>query len=123
MLLLRKRDRKMWRLNNIMALFFLCFVTSVVAMRDPTRPPTEQLAAMGGKEDKRFAVSSILHAVNRQHVVINGQVLREGDVINGVKVVKIEDDRVQLMDGAMVIEIPIYKRVKEPVAADMEKKQ
>lgn len=108
-----------WVIRAI-AFFFLCAVMQSFAMRDPTRPPAGQLAQMGAKEDKRFVVSSILHAADRHHVVINGQVLKVGDTINGAKVIKIEQDQVQLLEGATAIQVQIYKKIKEPVVANKE---
>ena len=104
--------------SKAVTLFFLCAVMQAFGMRDPTRPPTEQLAKIVTKEDKRFVVNSILHASDRHHVVINGQVLKVGDTINGVKLIKIESHQVQLMEGATLIQISIYKKVKEPVVAN-----
>lgn len=101
-----------WLIKAI-TLLVLCMVTQSFAMRDPTRPPAEQLSKIASTEDKRFVVNSILHAPDRHHVVINGQVLKVGDTISGVKVIKIEQNQVQLMEGTTLIQVPIYKKIKE----------
>lgn len=109
-----------WLINAI-AFFFLCMTMQSVAMRDPTRPPAEQLVKIGATEDKRFVVNSILHAADRHHAVINGQVVKVGDTINGAKVLKIEQNQVQLIEGTTIIQIPIFKKIKEPVIANQQK--
>lgn len=107
------KGKKMQWLIKAIAFFFLCVMTQCLAMRDPTQPPAEQLAKIGSTEDKRFVVNSILHGPGRHHVVINGEVLKVGDTISGAKVLKIEQNQVQLIEGTTVIQVPIYKKIKE----------
>lgn len=104
----------MQRLLNLIALLLLLSIACAFAMRDPTRPPAELMAKWVSSEDKRFVIQSVLHGPDRHLVIINGTVLRVGDTISGVKVLKIGENSVQLMEGAKVFEIGMYKKIKEP---------
>ena len=69
-------------------------------LRDPTRPPAG-LTQSGGKQgaqpkDSDLNLQSILIAPNRRSAIIDGRLLRVGEVLSGFKVVSIEEGAVTL---------------------------
>lgn len=62
---------------------------------DPTRPDLVRGATpLSGAE---FTVTAIFFSDERQHAVVNGKLVAQGDQIDGAKVMKIRPDALDLM--------------------------
>jgi len=48
-----------------------------------------------GSQSKRGIVTGIIHSQQNSHAIIDGRCVREGDIINGAKVVRINPDSVE----------------------------
>ncbi|MEM9404035.1 MAG: general secretion pathway protein GspB [Pseudomonadota bacterium] len=62
---------------------------------DPTRPDNYRASGPRGGAPV-YVVSAIFSSDNRQVAVVNGRLVREGDRIGQVEVVRIDEDRVTL---------------------------
>lgn len=78
---------------------------------DPTRPLGygRIVSVQASKEQVTIVLNSILMANDRKIAIINGQQLREGDIIKGVgaQIKKIEADAVTLQQGGKVWRLPL----------------
>ncbi|MFC4701076.1 hypothetical protein ACFO4O_12960 [Glaciecola siphonariae] len=86
---------KLFILGALSSLTMLAF-----AQQDPTRPPSviaQQLTPLQ-KVNAPFNVSAIFTRNDRRYAVVNGQVLKQGDEILGMKVSGIEASNVTLSD-------------------------
>lgn len=106
------RARKMQLINKIVYIFLFGAVMNAYALRDPTQPPSEELAKNATVQDKRFLLEGLLHGEDRHYAIINGKVLKAGDMVGDVKIMKITADYVQLMDKNKVVKLAIYQDVK-----------
>ncbi|BFM16975.1 hypothetical protein R50073_31580 [Maricurvus nonylphenolicus] len=105
--------------QGVLALFFSTLMGSVVAadysaMRDPTKPlrfkaETEGLASL--------SLHSVLISEDRKFAVINGKQVKEQDVINGARVVKIQPGRVRVLINGKEQELIMRAQVKKPAKA------
>ncbi len=77
-------------------LLLLCWapVSHSEVLRDPTRPVDYQGAEMVVSQD--WQVSMILGNRDGKQALINDSFVKEGDTIDGYRVVKIREDRVEL---------------------------
>lgn len=80
-------------------------------LRDPTKPlrfvaETEGLASL--------SLHSVLISEERKFAVINGKQVREQDVINGARILKIEPGRVKLLINGREKELVMRAQVKQP---------
>jgi MSHA biogenesis protein MshK len=77
------------------------------ALDDPTRPYRSASPGGPGEAARPFELSGVLLAPNRRVAVINGGLYREGDLVNGARVVRIEPRSVRLQRGdqSLVVEL------------------
>lgn len=75
--------------------------TSVVALRDPTRPPADPTISRSAESHtvQHWNLSSILISPQRRIAVINGRSLQVGQSLAGARVLSIEADQVVLRQG------------------------
>jgi len=91
---------------------------SVMAWGDPTEPPFRS-AVNNAVIIKSEAVapgltlSSILISPNRRVAVINGEILKPNESIQGARIVAIEPDRVLLDNAGKKIELFLLSDVKQ----------
>lgn len=80
-------------------LLICALLTSMVYANDPTRPPhwlqAPAQSAPAFNPDK-YQLQQIIQHPQRQVAVINGQLLRVGDEIDGARLVRIDATSVQL---------------------------
>jgi len=83
---------------------FICssaHFVSIAAQQDPTRPPSviaQQLAPL--KEfNAEFNLSAIFTRNEQRYAVVNGEVLKQGDEIMGMKISTIDALNVTLVDA------------------------
>ena len=74
------------------------FSSAVFSLSDPTRP-SAYTAVVGKKENLRL--ESILIGESRKVAVINGSVVAEGDSVDGIKVLKIRKNGVDVSRGGV----------------------
>ncbi|MCK5662609.1 MAG: hypothetical protein KAI17_03935, partial [Thiotrichaceae bacterium] len=55
-----------------------------------------------------FELNSILYSADRQHAIINNQLVKKGDVIDGAKLVRLQPDSVRLLSKGKIIDLKIY---------------
>ena len=55
-----------------------------------------------------FELHSILYSSHRQHAIINNQLLKKGDIINGAKLVSLKPDSVRLLSKGKFIDLKIF---------------
>lgn len=103
----------------VAALLLSIFMGSVIAadysaMRDPTQPlrfkaETDGLASL--------SLHSVLISEDRKFAVINGKQVKEQDVINGARVIKIQPGRVRVNINGKEQELIMRAQVKKPAKA------
>ena len=77
--------------------------TSFADWNDPTRPDNYRVSGPRGSAPV-YNVSAIFTSNDRQVAVLNGRLIRAGDRLGRVKVVRIEEDRVTLsVDNKTVV--------------------
>jgi len=111
---------------------------------DPMRPPAFALRQMKLEKLKKqsqpilkaanrastaktgWALNSILFSATRQHAIINGQLVRQGAVINGAKLMRIGKSSVQLKKKGKTIVLKLGSaksiRIKSKTQSLQEKK-
>jgi MSHA biogenesis protein MshK len=74
---------------------------------DPTQPAGIPAAADADVEEREVELTSILVSGDRRIAVINGQLVREGERVDGIAVRRIEPHAVQLdgADGAFTLRL------------------
>lgn len=69
------------------------------ALQDPTRPPEAAGAVVQSAPERALVLDSILFSRDRRVAVIEGEALREGQGFDGVRVIRIHQDRVLVSDN------------------------
>jgi hypothetical protein len=78
------------------------------AVRDPMQPfRAAEGAAAAEIAAPRYALTAVLISAARRIAVVNGQLYRQGDIVDGAEVVQIEPNAVHLRaaDGSFVIRL------------------
>lgn len=95
---------------SLLMLMLLIVVGAVGAtLQDPTRPTT---AIVQGEGSYGIIVSSILYSHERHIAIINGEYVKEGDTVQGAKVIKIRPDSVVFRSEQKEFYIPVHTSVK-----------
>jgi MSHA biogenesis protein MshK len=68
------------------------------ALKDPTRPDGFGAAQQAQVPQKALTLASIFIGNNRRVAVIDGVARREGQTFEGIRIVRIHPDRVELVD-------------------------
>ncbi len=55
-----------------------------------------------------FELNSILYSADRQHAIINNQLVKKGGVIDGAKLVRLKPGSVRLLSKGKIIDLKIY---------------
>lgn len=76
----------------------VCMPLTAFSLSDPTRP-TSYAAVAGKKENLRL--ESVFIGASRKVAVINGSVVAEGDSVDGIKVLKIKKNSVDVSRGGV----------------------
>lgn len=77
------------------------------ALDDPTRPYRSAAPGTPGAAERPFELNGVLLGPNRRVAIINGELYREGDLVDGARVVRIEPRSVRLQRGdrSLVVEL------------------
>ena len=102
----------------------LLWMSPLLAMDDPTRPPTAKATSSYVPTNKsrgpRWTLHSTLVSSGRRTAVINDRVVAQGDRINGATVVSIEPSAVRLKEkGREVTLVMLKKNIKSLSRADV----
>ena len=81
-----------------------------IPLYDPTHPTSAALQAEG--DSYGITVSSILFSNKRHIAVVNGKYVKEGDMIQGLKIIKIHSDSVVFQSDKKEFFVPVHTSVK-----------
>ncbi|HEY9118739.1 MAG TPA: hypothetical protein VIN33_03225 [Marinobacter sp.] len=76
--------------------------SNAAALQDPTRPDGFGASPQVQMAQKEFMLASIFIGNDRRVAVIDGVVRREGQTFEGVRIRRIHQDRVELVDQGRV---------------------
>jgi len=91
------------------SLFFI-MKAMAIPLYDPTHPTSAALQAEG--DSYGITVSSILFSNKRHIAVVNGKYVKEGDMIQGLKIIKIHSDSVVFQSDKKEFFVPVHTSVK-----------
>ena len=101
-------EMKQWLLL-FCSLFFI-MKAMAIPLYDPTHPTSAALQAEG--DSYGITVSSILFSNKRHIAVVNGKYVKEGDMIQGLKIIKIHPDSVVFQSDKKEFFVPVHTSVK-----------
>ncbi|MBD3639901.1 MAG: hypothetical protein HUJ18_02805 [Marinobacter sp.] len=84
--------------GSLMAIIALFASLPAAALQDPTKPPGTEAPATRSQPVRSLSLDSIVYGQDRKVAVIEGEALREGQDANGIRVRKIHQDRVEVLD-------------------------
>ncbi|MGF2736654.1 hypothetical protein [Marinobacter sp. DUT-1] len=84
--------------GSLIAIIVLFASMPVAALQDPTRPPGTEAPVIRSQPVRPLSLDSIVYGQDRKVAVIEGEALREGQGANGIRVRKIHQDRVEVLD-------------------------
>jgi MSHA biogenesis protein MshK len=98
----------------LVMLIMLLWMPSLLAMEDPTRPPTARATSSyvpaKKRQGPRWVLNSTLISSDRRTAVINDRVVAQGDQINGATVVSIQPSAVRLRDNGREVTLVMLKK-------------
>lgn len=100
-------------LNRALLTVALCWLSSwshAEKLQDPTRP-LQYHAPVANVE--HLQLNSILVASGRRFAVINGRALAENEAVGGIRVVRIEKDRVIVRQGGKTKTLVLHRDIKQ----------
>ncbi|MGM0630871.1 MAG: Type II secretory pathway component [Pseudomonadota bacterium] len=83
--------------------------------RDPTRPPvneTETIASLDSWAEE-LKLTQILYSEQSQSARLNGQWVKPGERVDGIKVTSIKPNSVVVEKSNEVVEITLFKPIKQ----------
>lgn len=115
--LVSKSTNLMKLVLSLLMFAILIWASPLLALDDPTRPPTIKAKSsyVSGKKSRgsRWILHSTLVSSGRRTAVINDRVVAQGDRINGATVVSIEPSMVRLRaKGREVTLVMLKKNIK-----------
>lgn len=87
--------------------------------RDPMRPYEPRAGTGNRAETIRYRLSTILISSSRRVAVINGQICREGDRVDGAEVIAIELRSVRLRAGSANLTVALASRVPQETGEEV----
>ncbi len=98
--------------------------SALAEFSDPMRPPEYALKKFRLEKIKKtkpvvkksvqpvkkesWVLNSILYSSHRQHAIINNQLVKEGEIIKGAKVIRLKADSVRLLSKGKIIDLTLY---------------
>jgi len=104
-----------WGFQIALLLLVTAMPLPVAALDDPTKPPfysAENAEIESEEATLELVLSSILISSDRRLAVINGQILKRNELIDGARVVSIEAGRVLLDNAGERIELFLLPAMK-----------
>lgn len=103
-------------MRSLLLLLFVSLPLSVLSQeRDPTRPPineTETIASLDSWAEA-LKLTQILYSEQSQSARLNGKWVKPGERVDGVKVTSIKPNSVIVEKSNEVIEITLFKPIKQ----------
>jgi hypothetical protein len=100
-------------MNKILGIVLLSCLyassSSYAVMRDPTMPPYYKGSSAVSHGDNSFNVSSIIYGNGRKVAIINGSIIREGELLKGATVLAITSNTVTLKKGKKTMALHLVK--------------
>ena len=129
---------KMMKLLLFGVLSLAMLMVSADAFNDPMRPPDFALKKYRAEKFKQkktvlpskstpkkqatWTLTSILFSKQRQHAIINNQLVKQGDVIKGAKLVRLRPDSVRLLSNGRTIDLSLREKLTTLKKSPIEKK-
>jgi hypothetical protein len=80
--------------------------------KQKNNPPQQVKPAAEEQSSTSWQLNSILYSGQRQHAIINNQLVRKGGSVDGARLVRIEPDSVRLVAGGKPIKLVLPAREK-----------
>ncbi len=111
--------------------FFVCAAVYLAPcvgaeFSDPMQPPPyalqkyrlEKLKALPpagnppakSKQEQQWVLSSILYSTQRRHAIINNQLVRQGEMVQGARLIRLTPDSARLRVKGKVIELTLLNK-------------
>lgn len=91
------------RINLVIVMLAIVLPASAASLRDPTKPPSgwqvSSASASIKPANSGLTLNSIISGRGSPRAVINNQIYRVGDKVNGVAIRAINDQQVALVNG------------------------
>ncbi|MBD3657766.1 MULTISPECIES: hypothetical protein [Marinobacter] len=71
-------------------------------LTDPTRPPAGEVQQRAATPQRNFTLGSVMLGKQRRFAIIDGQVRQEGQRFDGVRLLRVHPDNVELLDQGRV---------------------
>lgn len=94
-------NRSIWGASvfvTVLSMALFAGVSPVFALQDPTRPPDNRIVSPDARPVTPLELQSILVGEARRVAVINGLARSEGQGFDGIRVLRIHDNRVDIVD-------------------------
>ena len=89
---------------------------SAQTLDDPTRPYRAPASnGPAGEARRSFELSGVLLSSSRRIAVINGELYREGDTVDGARVVRIDPRSVRLQRGDQIVVVELNGEPPKPL--------
>lgn len=114
---------------TIATVLILMMTAAYAEYYDPMRPPPFALNKMrqekikstrlnstvtvNKKAARTFVLSSILFSRQRQHAIINDQLVKKGEIIDGAKLVSLSPQGARLMANGKIIKLALGNQLKK----------
>lgn len=115
--------------RKLTILLLLCLsvpgVSAAVTTIDPTRPylydNLQQIQAFNPQADLEWALSGVKITEGKKTAIINGRLVKEGDDLDGARVIEIKPAEVILLQGQQRIAIRLLLQdIKSPASGETE---
>ncbi|WP_448565557.1 agglutinin biogenesis protein MshK [Thalassotalea ganghwensis] len=100
----------MYRLVCIVVVF-VSFIAFSAQERDPTQPLSKSLTSKLTQQKKTLKLESIINQGQQKIAIINGRLLKVGDVIAQYRIKEINQNKVILATAENQIELSLFRQV------------
>lgn len=100
--------------------------SAVVEAGDPTRPHQwrgNNLQQEQSALTEQLKLNQIIAFANRRYAIINGQRYQPDDVINGYRIIAINNQRVRLQNGTQELELTLFTSTVKRDSAEVGENQ
>ena len=70
-------------------------------------PATKAVVGIKKKKSQQWTLNSILYSSQRQHAIVNKQLVKKGDKVDGAKVLRVASDSVRLLFKGKIINLKV----------------
>ena len=99
----------------ILLLFVFLPLSTLAQERDPTRPPVSESEKVANLDSwaEELKLTQILYSEQSQSARLNGQWVKPGERVDGIKVTSIKPNSVVVEKSNDVVEITLFKPIKQ----------